>query len=70
MSEQGDDNYNGGVCMCVALALLSVCVSIMRACVCVCVCVSVCVRERSYRDVLIRAGKRPCRNGGLGASCN
>lgn len=33
VSEQGDDNYNGGVCMCVALALLSVCVSIMRACV-------------------------------------
>ena len=63
VSEQGDDNYSGGVCMCVALALLSVCMSIMRVCVCG-------VRERSYRDVLIHVGKRPCRNGGLGASCN
>ena len=33
VSEQGDDNYSGGVCMCVALALLSVCMSIMRVCV-------------------------------------
>lgn len=49
VSEQGMTT-TGGVCICVALLLL--CVHVNYMC------------ERSYRDVLICVGKRPCRNGG------